>query len=52
MQQKVYFEDLGVKSYQPTWDYQESLLAKNTQIKSIAREKGKMSCKLAQNINF
>jgi lipoyl(octanoyl) transferase len=36
----VYFEDLGVKSYQPTWDYQESLLAKNTQIKSIAREKG------------
>ena len=40
MQQKVYFEDLGVKSYQTTWDYQESLLAKNTQIKSIAREKG------------
>ena len=40
MQQKVYFEDLGVKSYQPTWDYQESLLAKNTQIKSEAREKG------------
>jgi len=40
MQQKVYFEDLGVKSYQPTWDYQESLLAKNTQIKSFAREKG------------
>jgi lipoyl(octanoyl) transferase len=40
MQQKVYFEDLGVKSYQPTWDYQESLLAKNTQIKSNAREKG------------
>jgi lipoyl(octanoyl) transferase len=40
MQQKVYFEDLGVKSYQPTWDYQESLLAKNTQIKSLAREKG------------
>jgi lipoyl(octanoyl) transferase len=40
MQQKVYFEDLGVKSYQPTWDYQESLLAKNTQIKSVAREKG------------
>ncbi len=40
MQQKVYFEDLGVKSYQPSWEYQESLLAKNTQIKSIAREKG------------
>jgi lipoyl(octanoyl) transferase len=40
MQQKVYFEDLGVKSYQPTWDYQEILLAKNREIKSIAREKG------------
>ena len=38
MLQKVYFEDLGVKSYQPTWDYQESLLAKNTAIKSLARE--------------
>ena len=38
MQQKVYFEDLGVKSFQPTWDYQETLLAKNTAIKSLARE--------------
>jgi lipoyl(octanoyl) transferase len=38
MRQKVIFEDLGLKSYQPTWDYQESLLLKNTQIKSIARE--------------
>jgi len=39
MRQKVYFEDLGVKSYQPTWEYQESLLTNNTQIKSKAREK-------------
>ena len=38
MQQKVYFEDLGIQSYQPTWDYQETLLAKNTAIKSLARE--------------
>lgn len=38
MRQQVYFEDLGVKAYQPTWDYQEALLAKNTQIKSKARE--------------
>lgn len=38
MLQKVYFEDLGIKSYQPTWDYQETLLAKNTAIKSLARE--------------
>ena len=37
MRQKVYFEDLGLKSYQPTWDYQEELLLKNTQIKSIHR---------------
>mgnify|MGYP000116614791 CR=1 FL=1 len=40
MLQKVIFEDLGIRSYQPTWDYQESLLAKNTQIKALAREKG------------
>jgi len=40
MLQKVIFEDLGVKSYQPTWDYQEVLLAKNTKIKAEAREKG------------
>jgi len=37
MRQKVFFEDLGVKSYKPTWDYQEALLLKNTQIKSIHR---------------
>ena len=40
MRQKVIFEDLGIKSYQPTWDYQEALLLKNTQIKSAAREQG------------
>lgn len=39
MRQKVIFEDLGLKSYQPTWDYQESILLKNTQIKSAARKK-------------
>ena len=37
MRQKVFFEDLGVKSYKPTWDYQEELLLKNTQLKSINR---------------
>lgn len=40
MHQKVQFEDLGIKSYQPTWDYQESLLLKNTEIKYKAREAG------------
>jgi lipoyl(octanoyl) transferase len=38
MQQKVVFEDLGILSYQPTWDYQEALLLKNTQIKWAARQ--------------
>ena len=37
MRQKVFFEDLGVKSYKPTWEYQEELLLKNTQLKSINR---------------
>jgi lipoyl(octanoyl) transferase len=39
MRQKVVFEDLGIRSYQPTWDYQEALLLKNTQIKWEARQK-------------
>ncbi len=38
MHQKVIFEDLGIRSYQPTWDYQEALLLKNTQIKWAARQ--------------
>jgi lipoyl(octanoyl) transferase len=37
MRQKVFFEDLGVKSYKPTWEYQEELLLKNTEIKSTHR---------------
>lgn len=40
MVQKVIFEDLGICSYKPSWDYQELLLSKNTEIKSIARTKG------------
>ena len=38
MRQKVFFEDLGIRSYQPSWDYQEALLLKNTQIKWAARQ--------------
>jgi len=38
MRQKVFFEDMGICSYQPTWDYQEGLLLKNTQIKWAARQ--------------
>ncbi len=38
MRQKVFFEDMGIRSYQPSWDYQEELLLKNTQIKLAARQ--------------
>ena len=38
MRQKVFFEDMGIRSYQPSWDYQEALLLKNTQIKWAARQ--------------
>lgn len=37
--QTVYFEDLGVMDYQQAWDYQESLLARNVDVKS-ARWRG------------
>lgn len=35
---KVKFQDLGVKDYQPTWDYQEELLKQNLDIKMHNRE--------------
>jgi lipoyl(octanoyl) transferase len=38
MRQKVFFEDMGIRSYQPSWDYQEALLLKNTQIKWATRQ--------------
>jgi lipoyl(octanoyl) transferase len=38
MRQKVFFEDMGIRSYKPSWDYQEELLLKNTQIKWAARQ--------------
>jgi lipoyl(octanoyl) transferase len=37
MQQQVLFRDLGRKAYKEVWDYQESLLKENTDIKSLAR---------------
>lgn len=33
--QQVLFEDLGQGDYQPVWDYQEKLLARNVEIKSL-----------------
>ena len=38
MRQKVFFEDMGIRSYQPSWDYHEALLLKNTKIKWAARQ--------------
>lgn len=35
---KVRFQDLGVKDYQPSWDYQEELLKQNLNIKIHNRE--------------
>lgn len=35
---KVKFQDLGIKDYQPTWDYQEELLKQNLDIKIHNRE--------------
>ncbi len=36
--QQVIFEDLGQKAYKETWDYQESLLKKNIDVKSTLRK--------------
>lgn len=36
--QQVIFEDLGVKAYKETWDYQETLLKQNIDVKSALRE--------------
>ncbi|MBV9986447.1 MAG: lipoyl(octanoyl) transferase LipB [Chitinophagaceae bacterium] len=36
--QSVVFEDLGRRAYKETWDYQESLLKQNTDIKAAARQ--------------
>ncbi len=35
---KVKFQDLGIKDYQPSWDYQEELLKQNLNIKIHNRE--------------
>jgi len=41
MRQQVIFEDLGIQSYQPTWDYQEQLLKTAVGLKTEARTAGK-----------
>ncbi len=41
MRQQVIFEDLGIRSYQPTWDYQEQRLKEAVALKTEARTQGK-----------
>ncbi len=36
--QIIHFEDLGVKDYRSTWDYQERLLQENLRIKGLRRQ--------------
>ncbi len=38
--QVVFFKDLGLIEYKTAWDYQESLLAENINIKTTARKEG------------
>ncbi len=40
MQTEVQFEDLGFRPYKEIWDYQESLLKQNTDIKLVSRLAG------------
>lgn len=37
MKQQVFFQDLGRKEYKEVWDYQETLLKKKVELKTIAR---------------
>lgn len=41
MRQQVIFEDLGIQSYQPTWEYQEQRLKESVAQKTEARTQGK-----------
>jgi len=47
MRQQVIFEDLGIRSYQPTWDYQEQLLKTAVGHKTEARTEGKEASEAA-----
>jgi len=43
MNKDVLFQDLGPRSYKEVWDYQEELLKKNVQAKSIDKESGEQT---------
>jgi len=52
MRQQVIFEDLGIQSYQPTWDYQEQLLKEAVALKTEARTQNKEASKAATQHRF
>ncbi len=52
MRQQVIFEDLGIQSYQPTWDYQEQRLKEAVAIKSEARTQNKEASEAATQHRF
>ena len=47
MRQQVIFEDLGIQSYQPIWDYQEQRLKESVALKTEARTLGKEAIETA-----
>jgi len=52
MRQQVIFEDLGIQSYQPTWDYQEQLLKEAVVLKTEARTQNKEASEAATQHRF
>jgi len=52
MRQQVIFEDLGIQSYQPTWDYQEQRLKEAVALKTEARTQGKEASEAATQHRF
>ena len=52
MREQVIFEDLGIQSYQPTWDYQEQLLKEAVALKTEARTQNKEASEAATQHRF
>ncbi len=52
MTQQVFFKDLGQMPYKEAWDYQESLMQQNLQVKAELREREKKIQSLADSNEF
>jgi len=52
MREQVIFEDLGIQSYHPTWDYQEQLLKEAVALKTEARTQNKEASEAATQHRF